>query len=133
MVALPLVSPGGAPVGTVLVVDDDADYRRVLAGYLDGWATRVIEAANGAQALALMTEEPEVILVDLRMPEVDGYQLLELLEADERLRDIPVIVITSADVRSDERVRHAREVLDKSRLTAPRLAYALDRTRRRPE
>jgi signal transduction histidine kinase len=133
VVSLPLVSPGGARVGTVLVVDDDADYRRVLAGFLDGWATRVIEAADGAQALSLMTEEPEVILLDLRMPEVDGYRLLELLEADERLRDIPVIVVTSADVGSDERLRHAREVLDKSRLTAARLAYALDRTRRRPE
>jgi signal transduction histidine kinase len=133
VMSVPLVSPGEPRLGTVLIVDDDASYRRVLCTFLDGWATRIIEAADGAEALSLLAEEPDLILLDLRMPEIDGYRLLQLLAADGRHRHIPAIVVSSTEAGSDERLQHAREFLDKSRLTAGRLVYSLDRVRRRPE
>jgi CheY-like chemotaxis protein len=83
----------------VLIVDDDGDIRSLFEA---GLAMRgyVIESApNGHEALALMasTPLPSVIVADLHMPVMDGWQLLTALAADPRLASIPVIVLTAAD------------------------------------
>ena len=64
------------------------------------------EAANGREALSLLQEaSPDVILLDLMMPEMDGFELVDTLHSDPRWRDIPVIVITALDLDRDARER----------------------------
>jgi two-component system, cell cycle response regulator len=81
-----------------LVVDDNRVNRMVLGRALSGLGVEAIEAENGLQALEIMAEAPvDVVLLDLLMPELDGYGTLERLRADDALRHIPVIVITAVD------------------------------------
>jgi len=85
--------------GAILVVDDYADARATLRDLLEQAGHAVIEAANGRQALDLLTarEGPEVsmILLDLAMPVMDGWKLLEVLQSYIRLSSIPVVVVSS--------------------------------------
>ncbi len=85
---------------TILVVDDEPEslrlFRRILSAPEPGY--RVLTARNGWEALAVLHEQqPDCILMDLVMPEMDGFQLLAAKEADPVLRDIPVIVISAQD------------------------------------
>jgi signal transduction histidine kinase/CheY-like chemotaxis protein len=116
--------PSGAPsVGVVLIADDDAGFRQLLRGLLDGIADQVIEAADGEQALAALdSDRVDLALVDLRMPVIDGYGLLERLPAA-----IPAIAITSAD--TDELPPRASGLLRKDQLSRDRLAHAISRIR----
>ena len=89
----------------VLVVDDEFVNRQLL-GMIVGEEYEVIFAENGREALDLIRENREtlsLVMLDLIMPVMDGFELLELLHGDEELRRIPVIVLTSeksAEVRS---------------------------------
>ncbi|HEX6654006.1 MAG TPA: response regulator [Thermoleophilaceae bacterium] len=81
-----------------LVVDDNRVNRMLLARALSELDVEPLEAENGLRALELLAESPvDVVLLDLLMPELDGYATLERLRADESLRHIPVIVITAVD------------------------------------
>jgi signal transduction histidine kinase len=112
---LPLQTPR---LGTVLVADDDDGFRAVLRGLLDGLAGRVLEAADGGQALALAKDHPvDLVLADMRMPGLDGDALLAGLPAA-----VPAIVITSADLRPPPR---AAALLRKDELTAERLEFTI--------
>ena len=83
--------------GLVLVVDDDEANREVLARRLGRLGYSVEQAENGRVALELMRTEPvDLVLLDLNMPEVDGYQVLEARWEDPRLRDIPTIMISAS-------------------------------------
>jgi adenylate cyclase len=88
--------------GLVLVVDDDAANRDVLARRLGRLGYAVCEAENGRRALEMMATEPvDLVLLDLNMPDLDGYAVLEARQADARLREIPAIMISaSADMAS---------------------------------
>jgi CheY-like chemotaxis protein/anti-sigma regulatory factor (Ser/Thr protein kinase) len=79
----------------VLVVDDNADMRAYLTRLLaPHWAVRT--TANGEEALAAVAERaPDVVLTDVMMPRVDGFELLRILRADPATRDIPVIMVTA--------------------------------------
>lgn len=84
----------------ILLVDDDPDtlhlYSRVLPAARPGY--RVMRASNGKQALQFMRErQPDLVLLDLIMPEVDGFAVLRAKSEDALIRSIPVIVITSND------------------------------------
>jgi class 3 adenylate cyclase len=82
----------------LLVVDDNEDNREMLARRLSrqGYATRV--AASGRDALeALATEPVDLVLLDVMMPEMDGYEVLGRLKADPAWRDIPVLMISALD------------------------------------
>ena len=84
--------------GNILVVDDEVVNQTLLASRLkmDGYI--VTTAQNGGQALEKLREQPfDVVLLDILMPEMDGYQVLEKMKSDETLRHIPVIVISSQD------------------------------------
>ena len=84
---------------TLLVVDDSDDNRYTLTRRLarEGY-TRVLTAANGVEALALLrARRVDLVLLDIMMPDMDGYQVLEALKADEVLRHTPVIMISGVD------------------------------------
>jgi CheY-like chemotaxis protein len=82
----------------VLVVDDDADLRRRLRGLLEavGWA--VDEAADGREALDRLAARPSLILLDLLMPEMDGFEFLAQLRERVEFRTVPVVVLTAKDL-----------------------------------
>ena len=87
----------------VLVVEDEHATRELVARTLtrDGW--RVELAENGEQALEVMAERPpDLMLVDLMMPVMNGFELLTRVRADERFADLPVIVLTAKDLTPDE-------------------------------
>ena len=84
--------------GALLVVDDNEINRDVLSRRLERQGHRVETAANGQQALDMVRAKKfDLILLDLMMPEMNGYQVLEHLKADALLRDIPVIMISALD------------------------------------
>ncbi|WP_428395601.1 response regulator [Lichenicoccus sp.] len=92
--------------GHVLVVDDDADTRHRLRTLLErnGWS--VAEAADGRQALDLVTQSvPQLILLDLMMPVMDGFTFLHALREKPDCRDVPVVVMTARDLTADDRER----------------------------
>lgn len=77
---------------TVLVVDDDEDSRRILMYGLGSAGYRVLLAENGAAAIELCRKVlPNVVIMDLAMPEMDGFTATRRLKADARTRDVPVI------------------------------------------
>ncbi len=83
---------------SVLVVDDAPDNLRLLAGMLTERGYKVRPAPSGAHALATIQKElPDVILLDIMMPGIDGYEVCRHLKADERTRDIPIIFISALD------------------------------------
>ncbi len=84
--------------GRILVVDDSADNREVLARRLRGQGHTVVEAGDGRQALeAAEAEEFDVILLDIMMPVLDGYQTLSRFKAHDGLCHIPVLMISAND------------------------------------
>ena len=86
------------PPGRVLVVDDTEVNRDLLARRLKALGHEVAFAENGRRALAMLQEnEYDLVLLDIMMPELDGYQVLERLRADPERRHIPVIMISAVD------------------------------------
>lgn len=88
----------------VLVVDDDADIRESIGDILEMRGYKVSRAANGREALELLkdTAPPCVILLDLMMPVLNGWEFCEQQRRDERLKDVPVVVI-SGDGSTDQK------------------------------
>ena len=116
--------------GTVLVIDDDQDTRDRLRGFLkkDGWA--VIEAENGQIGLdCVVATRPEVILLDLTMPVMDGFTFLQRLRDRPDCHDIPVVVLTARDLTRDDRLRlgGANQILHKGDLSLRAVAERLHR------
>lgn len=87
-----------APAGCLLLVDDDKVNRLLMGYYLTQQGHTVIYAENGRQALeTLRSQTIEMMLLDIEMPEMNGYQVLEQVIADPNLRDIPVIVTSGLE------------------------------------
>jgi len=110
--------PSGNDVGTratILVIDDDDDIRAVLAMVLDEAGFRVVTAANGREALEHLREDPQpdVILLDLMMPEMDGYQFRAEQQRDPALRAIPTLIVTAGTVTSRVEALGAEAILRK--------------------
>jgi adenylate cyclase len=92
--------------GTVLVVEDDEEQRHLVRESLGSRGWTVCEAANGRLALdAIAAGLPDVILLDLMMPEMDGFELVAALQANAAWRDIPVVVVTALDLTAEDRRR----------------------------
>jgi signal transduction histidine kinase/DNA-binding response OmpR family regulator len=90
----------------VLVVDDDDTMRAGLRRALGEAGWQVTEAENGRVALARLAESrPDVIVVDLMMPEMDGFDLLDALRSNVGWREIPVLVLTAKDLTDEDRAR----------------------------
>lgn len=87
-----------AAAGSVLVVDDERMNRLLLRRALQADGHAVLEAANGREALEkLRAERPDLVLLDLVMPELDGYATLREIKADPNLAHVPVIIISGVD------------------------------------
>ncbi len=85
-------------LGNVLVVDDDVVYQTLLASKLKRDGYKVTKAQNGRQALEILQSQSfDVVLLDIQMPEMDGYQVLERMKSDQTLWHIPVIVISGVE------------------------------------
>jgi CheY-like chemotaxis protein len=90
----------------ILVVEDEATQRERVRPWLESQHWLVSEAENGRVALErLRQERPDVILLDLMMPDMDGFQLVATMQGDPSLRDIPVIVVTARDLTAADRER----------------------------
>ena len=81
---------------TILVVEDDADILRQIAFNLERRGYRVSTATNGDEALRVMLQvRPQLLITDIMMPGMDGYELVETLRRDIELSDLPVIMLTA--------------------------------------
>jgi PAS domain S-box-containing protein len=101
-----MISP--VNVGPVLVVDDDTVTRHVLGQALAGARLDHVAVASGAEALAQLDQvNPSIVLLDLVMPQPDGYQVLRILRARPDTRDLPIVVLTALD--GDDEIAKAFE------------------------
>jgi CheY-like chemotaxis protein len=109
----------------VLLVEDDIETREVMAHALEKAGWTVSGAGNGQQALDIMSGlQPMLILLDLMMPVMDGFDFLAAMRARPEWRHIPVIVITAKDLTADDRDRLAgrvEEIVEKSAYTREQL------------
>jgi len=91
----------------VLVVDDIQSNRLLLNETLSLYGLAVLESTNGKEAINIIkSQNPDIVLMDLRMPVMDGYEAIKILKADNKLKNIPVIVLTASAMKiSDEDIR----------------------------
>jgi chemosensory pili system protein ChpA (sensor histidine kinase/response regulator) len=93
----------GGHMPTVLVVDDNADTRVVVRWKLERWGCRVLEASDGSEAYESVVESrPDLVLMDLSMPRVDGYDAIRSIRARAEFARLPIIAVTAFD-RADAR------------------------------
>jgi len=86
----------------VLVVEDNQDNRELVVKVLEINGYKVIEAVDGEDAIEkIRTENPDLILMDLYIPKIDGYEVTRRLKGDRGLRDIPVIALTAHAMKGD--------------------------------
>ncbi len=87
----------------VLVVEDTEDNRQIVRDLLSSAGYEIIEAVTGEQGVAMAAEHrPDLILMDMQLPVLDGYEATRRIKADPALRDIPVIAVTSYALSGDE-------------------------------
>ena len=92
---------------TILIVEDDRFLERMYSSKLEREGMNVLNASNGEEALALMRQNiPDVVLLDIIMPKMDGLQVLKEMRASERLKNVSVILLTN--LGEAENVRQAR-------------------------
>lgn len=94
----------GLNIKTVLIVDDEEDELHLFARHLeaDGHGYQLLQVTNGKRALSMLrTRHPDIMLLDLMMPGMDGFQVLEEKRRDPTIRDIPVIIISARDPSGD--------------------------------
>ncbi len=90
----------GEQLDRVLLVDDDRASLDLLSAYLEPWAVEVVRCHDGLEALAALDEAaPAAVILDIRLPGMDGWELLRTLKADRATEQIPVILVTIVDER----------------------------------
>ena len=88
---------------TILVVEDQEDNRQILRDLLSANDYDMLEAENGEEALAAVKKQrPDLILMDIQLPVLDGYEATRRLKADPATKSIPIIVVTSYALSGDE-------------------------------
>jgi twitching motility two-component system response regulator PilH len=91
------------PIKKILVVDDSATERHVLVTLLEGKGYTIVTASNGEEGVAAAKRElPDLILMDVVMPGMNGYQATRTISRDDATKHIPVIMCTSKDQETDK-------------------------------
>jgi PAS domain S-box-containing protein len=118
-----------APSRRVLLVDDNPKDRKLFGDLLRGEKMEVVEAAGGRQALECIEQKPvDLVMIDLMMPEVDGFAVVEELRTRPELANLPIVVVTAREIGSEDEQRlHGRiqAILEKHQLTPERLHQQL--------
>ncbi len=123
----------GAERLSVLIVDDAEDTRFIYDTYFQFRGVRVVTAADGAAALqSVRVDRPDVIILDLAMPKVTGWEVLEQLKSDPQTRTIPVLVLSGQQERESAIRAGADAYLEKPCLPDALLAEAARVARRAP-
>ena len=87
----------------ILVVEDQEDNRQILRDLLGNAGYEMVEAENGEEALAAVAKQrPDLILMDIQLPVMDGYEATRRIKADPATKSIPIIVVTSYALSGDE-------------------------------
>lgn len=87
----------------ILIVDDNENNRKLARDVLQFAGFDTIEATGGVEGVALAQErEPDLVLMDIRMPDLSGTEALKLIKEDSRTAEIPVVALTSSTMRGDE-------------------------------
>jgi PAS domain S-box-containing protein len=119
----------------VLVVEDDAATRQLIARFVRRRGFEISEAANGADALDRLRDEgADLVIVDLMMPVMDGFELVREMRAERRWKDIPIVVVTAKDMTSDDARRlegAVQEIVRKGRYSMDDLLDEVGRLVRR--
>jgi signal transduction histidine kinase/DNA-binding response OmpR family regulator len=117
------------PGKKLLVVDDDADTRRLITCYLEDETVEIQTAADGLEALEILKGfSPDVVLLDLMMPRMDGMSFLDAIRADPRHRQLPVVIVTAKVLTPEEARRldaDAQAVLKKTEILEEELRCVL--------
>lgn len=100
-------SAGNIPItfepATILVAEDVSLNRELIRGFLEGYELTIVEAVNGREAVDFTRQlRPALVLMDIKMPEMDGIQASLLLKKDSATHDIPIIAITASTVKAEE-------------------------------
>ncbi len=96
-------------VQTILVIDDDHRNLKLVRALLQVSGYRTLEATSGEQGIKLVRDEkPDLVLMDIQMPVMDGLEATEILKADPMTKDIPIVALTAYAMKGDEeRIRAA--------------------------
>ena len=87
----------------ILIVEDQEDNRQILRDLLGNAGFDLIEAENGEQALAALAKQrPDLILMDIQLPIMDGYEAARRIRTNPEMKDIPIIAVTSYALAGDE-------------------------------
>ncbi|MBL0715885.1 MAG: response regulator [Desulfosarcina sp.] len=88
---------------SVLVVEDQEDNRRIMRDLLASGGYEVIEAVTGIEGVqAAETHQPDLILMDVQLPGIDGYEATRRIKANPALRQVPIIIVTSYALSGDD-------------------------------
>lgn len=113
---------------TVLVVDDVESSRHVVRNFLKDYSVSVMEAENGLEGIELAKKiKPDIILMDIQMPVMDGYTATERIRQIERLKDVPVVAVTASVYGDTERVLKTMDGFISKPFSKSELVYELAR------
>lgn len=103
---------------TVLIIEDEEDAAELFAEMMRVSGFRVVKTSSSAPALALMTaEKPDVVLLDIMMPEISGLDILRQMRRDPALANVPVVVVSAKSMPTD--IKHGMEAGASTYLTKP--------------
>jgi CheY-like chemotaxis protein len=128
----PQLLPPARPLAA-LVVDDEPASRKLLNDLLATEGVEVRQASGGVEALARLDEAvPDLLILDLLMPETDGFAVVEAVRSQPRFDPLQIVIVTAKDITSEDRGRlngNIQAVLSKSRLTPEKMAERLRKLR----
>jgi signal transduction histidine kinase/DNA-binding response OmpR family regulator len=91
-------------ISDILIVDDDENFVEILASMLEEESYSVMKAYTGVEGIALASrKKPDLIFLDLILPDLSGFEVAEFLKMEEATRDIPIVVVTAKDITEEEK------------------------------